>query len=73
VYIIDVNNKQARFTMKYIISGTHGKKVSEKKANKMNEKQMKIWEEVFSAPAGQRDLARLLDFKFFIREDMVEA
>lgn len=56
--------------MNYIIAGTK-KKISESRAKARNAEQMRIFNEVFSAPAGKRDFSRLLDFDFFIREDLI--
>lgn len=60
---------KARFDNGYITSD--GKKLSENEAKKLNEDQMKIFEEVFSAPAGKRNLDKLKDFKFIFREDLL--
>lgn len=60
---------KARFDNGYITSD--GKKLSENEAKKLNKNQMKIFEEVFSAPAGKRDLDKLKDFKFIFSEDLL--
>lgn len=49
---------------------TNGKMMTKSKAKAANKRQMKIFEEVFSAPAGKRDYARLLDFEFFIPAEL---
>lgn len=49
---------------------TNGKKMSEKEVTAANKHQMDIFNEVFSAPAGKRDYAKLLDFEFFIPSEL---
>ena len=49
---------------------TNGKMMTKSEAEATNKRQMEIFEEVFSAPAGKRDLARLLDFDFFIPAEL---
>ena len=49
---------------------TNGKTITKSEAKAANKRQMEIFEEVFSAPAGKRDLARLLDFEFFIPAEL---
>ena len=49
---------------------TNGKTMNEKEVAAANKRQMKIFEEVFSAPAGKRDYAKLLDFEFFIPAEL---
>ena len=49
---------------------TNGKMMTKSEAEAANKRQMEIFEEVFSAPAGKRDLDRLLDFEFFIPAEL---
>ena len=49
---------------------TNGKMMTKSEAEADNKRQMEIFEEVFSAPAGKRDYARLLDFEFFIPAEL---
>ena len=49
---------------------TNGKTMNEKEAAAANKRQMDIFNEVFSAPAGKRDYAKLLDFEFFFPSEL---
>ena len=51
---------------------TNGKTMNEKEAAAANKRQMDIFNEVFSAPAGKRDYARILDFEFFIPAELCD-